>query len=83
MLASCLTATPCGATTTISAGGQVIARTGPESLGANEIGYLRFRLTAAGHSRLARSRGNQMSARINVTAAGTTAGAAVVLSAFH
>jgi Domain of unknown function (DUF1906) len=83
MLASCLTATPCSATTTISAGGEVIARTGPESLGANEIGYLRFRLTAAGHSRLTRSRGNQLSARVNITAAGTTADATVVLSAFH
>jgi hypothetical protein len=83
MLASCLTAIPCSATTTISAAGQVIARTGPESLGANEIGYLRFQLTAAGHSLLARSRGNQLSARVNLTAAGTTAGAAVVLSTFH
>jgi hypothetical protein len=83
MLASCLTATPCSATTTISVAGQVIAQTGPESLGANEIGYLRFGLTAAGHSRLARSRGNQLSAHVNVTAAGTTTNAAVVLSTFH
>lgn len=83
MLASCLTATPCRATTTITAAGQVIARTGPESLGANEIGYLRFRLSAAGHSRLARSRGNQLSAGVNITATGATANAAVVLSTFH
>ena len=51
--------TPCSATTTISAGGQVIARTPVESLGSNTVGYLRFRLTTAGHSLLARSRGNQ------------------------
>jgi hypothetical protein len=83
MLASCLTASPCSATTTISAGGQVIARTGAESLGANAIGYLRFRLTAAGHKMLARSPGNQLSTRVDITAAGTTASAATVLSTFH
>jgi Domain of unknown function (DUF1906) len=83
MLASCLTAKPCSATTTISAGGQVIARTGAEALGASAIGYLRFRLTAAGHSVLARSGGNQLSARVDITAAGTTASAAIVLSTFH
>lgn len=83
MLASCLTASPCRATTTISAGGQVIARTGAESLGVNTIGYLRFRLTAAGHGLLARSRGNQIPARVEITAGGTTAGAAIVLSTFH
>jgi hypothetical protein len=83
MLASCLTASPCSATTTITAGGQVIARTGGESLGANAIGYLRFRLTAAGHRLLARSRGNQLSTRVDIAAAGTTASAAIVLSTFH
>jgi glycoside hydrolase-like protein len=83
MLASCLTAIPCSATTTISAGGQVIARTGAESLGASAIGYLRFRLTAAGHRMLARSRGNQLSTRVDITSAGTTASAAIVLSMFH
>jgi hypothetical protein len=83
MLASCLTASPCSATTTISAGGQVIARTGAEALGANAIGYLRFRLTAAGHRMLARSRGNQLSTRVDISSAGTTANAAIVLSMFH
>jgi hypothetical protein len=83
MLASCLTASPCSATTTISAGGQVIAHTGPESLGVNAIGYLRFRLTPAGHDILARSRGNQLSARTEITAAGTRTNAAIVLSTFH
>jgi hypothetical protein len=83
ILASCLTASPCSATTTIAAGGQVIARTGAESLGANAIGYLRFRLTVAGHRMLARSRGNQLSTRVDITAAGTTTSAAIVLSTFH
>jgi hypothetical protein len=83
MLASCLTTTPCGATTTIAAHGQVIARTGPEPLGANTIGYLPFRLTAAGHGLLARSRGNQLPARVEISAGATTATGAIVLSAFH
>ena len=83
ILASCLATTSCSATTRISAAGQVIARTGAESLGANAIGYLRFRLTAAGHSLLARSRGNQFAARVEITAAGKTASAAIVLSTFH
>jgi Domain of unknown function (DUF1906) len=83
MLASCLAAAPCDVTTTISAGGRVIAGTGAESLGANAIGYLRFRLTAAGHSLLAHTRGNQLSVRVDITAAGTTASGAIVLSTFR
>ena len=82
ILGSCLTASPCKATTTIAAGGRVIARAAA-SLGANAIGYLRFRLTAAGHTMLTRNRGNQLSARGEITAAGKTASALIVLSTFH
>jgi hypothetical protein len=83
ILAACLSATPCSATTTIVVAGQVVARTRAEPLGANEVGYLRFGLTATGHNLLERSRGNQLSARVTIMAAGTTASATIVLSRFR
>jgi hypothetical protein len=83
ILASCLTPAPCRATTAIVAAGHVIAWTGTKSLGANEIGYLRFRLTAAGHALLAHTHGNQLSTRVEITDAGGTATGAIVLSMFR
>ncbi len=80
---ACLTATPCSATTTIVAGGQVIASAQAESVGVSEIGYLRFALTAAGHRLLASRPGNQLPARVRITDAGKTASGAIVLSTFH
>jgi Domain of unknown function (DUF1906) len=68
ILAECVGATPCQATTTLMAGRTTIARTGPQTLGAGELGYLSFSLTSAGHRLLAKTKTNQL----GVTAAVTT-----------
>jgi hypothetical protein len=82
ILAACLAAAPCHANTTIVAGGRVIASTNPEFLGVNELGYLFFSLTPAGHAMLAHTRGNQLSAKLTITTGGATATAQIVLAAF-
>jgi hypothetical protein len=83
ILAGCYGSTPCHAMTTVSVGRTVIARTGNEFLGANELGYLMFRLTAAGHAMLARAPGNQLGAHLVIRAGGATASADIALVQFH
>ena len=73
VLAACQTATPCNATVTLTAGRQVIAASRPQSLGAREVGYLSFTLTAVGHRLLARARGNQLGAQVSIAMGGTAA----------
>jgi hypothetical protein len=68
ILAECIGATPCQATTTLMAGRTTIARTRPQTLGAGELGYLSFSLTSAGHRLLTKTKTNQL----GVTAAITT-----------
>jgi glycoside hydrolase-like protein len=80
--ADCFSATPCAVRTTITTGRTIIASTGPEVIGANELGYLTFRLTARGNAMLARVRGNQLAAHVTITDASATATAAVALVRF-
>jgi hypothetical protein len=68
---------------TLSVGRTVIARTGSEFLGANELGYLMFTLTPAGHALLARASGNQLAAHLTVRAGNTTASATIALVGFR
>jgi hypothetical protein len=74
VLAACVATTPCNTTLKIVSGGKVIATTKPETLGAGEVGYLFFSLTAAGHKLLAHTKGNQLAATVTITSA-TVAGA--------
>ena len=83
ILSACLSSTPCHATTTLSVGHTMIARTGSEFLGANELGYLLFTLTPAGHALLARAPGNQLAAHLAVRAGNTTATANIALVQFR
>jgi len=82
ILAACSASSRCQTTTTITAEGQVIARAGPQSVGVNELGYLLFTLTAAGHSLLAHARGNQLPARVMITDGGASAAAQIALSSY-
>jgi hypothetical protein len=66
ILAACKTSAPCVATTTVTRSGIPIATSQPQTLGAGEVGYLTFRLTANGHALLRASRGNQLGARVSV-----------------
>ena len=67
ILAECVGATPCQATTTLVAGRTTIARTTPETLGAGELGYLSFSLARAGHTLLAKTKTNQLGVTATVT----------------
>ena len=60
LLAACVSSTPCHPRIVIAAGGKTIARTAQQFLGVNQVGYLFFSLTAAGHTMLAQARGNQL-----------------------
>ena len=83
ILSACLSTTPCHVTTTLSVGHTVIGRTGSEFLGANELGYIMFTLTPAGHALLARAPGNQLAARVAVRTANSTASATIALVGFR
>jgi peptidoglycan hydrolase-like protein with peptidoglycan-binding domain len=82
ILAGCFAAAPCAVHTTLSAGRSVIATAGPEVLGANELGYLIFRLTPNGHLLLARARGNRLAAKLTLTDGNATARASIALVGF-
>jgi hypothetical protein len=82
ILAGCRTTTLCDVATTVSVGRTVIARTGPEFLGAGEFGYLFFTLAPAGRAMLARAAGNQLSAQVTLTGEGATATAQIALARF-
>jgi hypothetical protein len=75
ILAECIGATPCQATTNLMAGRTTIAKTRPQTLGAGELGYLSFSLTSAGHKLLAKNKSNQLGVTATITTpapAGTT-----------
>jgi hypothetical protein len=74
VLAACTSPTPCTATTTLSVGSTVIATTGPESIGGNQVGYLAYALTAVGKSMVAHAAGNQLGAHVTLTGRSSTSG---------
>ncbi len=83
ILASCTGPAPCLVTTKISAGGQTVALTKPEFVGANSAAYLSYRLTGYGRSLLARAKGNQLGVRVVLSDATATATAHISLSSFR
>ena len=73
ILAACPATVPCDVTTTIKSGRRTIATAGPQFLGASELGYLTFKLTAAGRRMMAHAHGNMLAA--NVTLSDSTSSA--------
>jgi hypothetical protein len=67
ILAGCFSTAPCKVATTLSAGRTTVATAQPQTLGANELGYLRFVLTPQGRALMARASGNQFAARVALT----------------
>ena len=67
VLAECQAPRTCTVRMTVSAGSAVIARTGPETLGAHELGYVAFSLTSAGRTLLARAAGHQLGAHVAIS----------------
>jgi len=83
LLAECVSATPCHVQTTLSAGDSTIATTGSELIGANQLGYVYFSLTAGGRKLLAHASGNQLPVQVTITGAGPTASAQLALVGFR
>ncbi len=83
ILAACAQTVPCHVKTTLSVGSTVIASTGSEFLGADELGYLTFSLTRAGASMLAHAGGNQLGVTVRMTDGATTASAQLALVRFR
>jgi glycoside hydrolase-like protein len=83
ILAGCGSPATCAVTTVLSVGHTVIARTGRELIGADELSYLIFSLTPRGRALLAQSHGNQLGARLTITQGTVTATAGVALVRFN
>jgi hypothetical protein len=83
LLAGCSGNASCMIQTSIRAGNTTIATGGPERLGANELGYLMFKLTAPGRAILAAASGNQLGVYATVSQPGATAHAALALVGFR
>jgi hypothetical protein len=79
ILAGCVNAAQCHASVTLSLGRTVIAQSGPVPVGANELGYVFFKLSARGRQALANASGNQLGARLTLSGDGATATATVAL----
>jgi len=83
ILSACVSSSPCHLATTLSVGSTTIARSRSEFLGANELGYLMFTLTPAGHAILAHAPTNQLAAHLVIRAGNTTATANIALVQFR
>lgn len=82
ILAACASALPCRSSLTLRAGTTLIASTGAEFMGANELGYVSFRLTAAGRALLAAASGNQLGVELTLRNGADTASGRIVLVRF-
>lgn len=82
ILAGCSVGTPCLASATIAAAGNVIAQAGPQFVGGGELGYLSFSLTVAGHRILMQTRTNQLPAEVRISTGSTTATAQITLASY-
>ncbi len=83
ILSACLAAAPCAATVKLTSAGKTIASSRSEQLGVNELGYLSFSLTAAGHKLITRAHGNQLAANLTIRNGATTASGRIVLASFR
>ncbi len=81
LLAGCFGDLPCKTRTTITAGHTTIAEAG-QFLGAHELGYLIFRLTAKGRKLLRHAHGNQLPVTVTITSGPATATGRIVLVSF-
>lgn len=82
LLVDCTSLTPCLISAKLAVGGTTIATTGPEFVGAGELGYVIFSLTGTGRSLLARASGNQLGVTASLTNGSSTATGRLALVGF-
>jgi hypothetical protein len=82
ILASCSSPAPCHIAATITVGGTTVARTGTETIGGEEAGYVFFPLSAHGRGMLARALGNHLQAELALSAGTSVARGTIALVAF-
>lgn len=82
VLAACRTTSTCTVRLTVTVGSTVVARTGPERIGAGELSYLAFNLNGAGKSLLSTARGEQPT-HIELADGASTASASIALVPFR
>jgi hypothetical protein len=83
ILVACQSDSPCAPRTTLSVGSTTIAHTGPEFIGAKQLGYVGFSLTPAGQQMLARASGNRLGVRIRIANGRDTASGQIALVRFQ
>jgi hypothetical protein len=83
ILAGCVGVPLCAVTTTLAVGKTVIAHTGPELIGADELGSLFFNLTPRGRTLLSQAKGNNLLAHLTLATATTSTTANISLVQFH
>jgi len=83
VIVGCTADTACRVRTTLAVGSTTIAHTGLEGIGARELGYVIFSVTAAGKAMLARARGNQLAAKLTVSDGSDTASGQIALVRFR
>lgn len=79
LLAECQSVSPCHVQTTVSAQGRTIATTGGEYIGANQLAYVYFSLSASGRALLAHAPGNQLPVRVTLAGTGLAASGQLAL----
>jgi hypothetical protein len=67
ILAVCYATVRCNVRGGLSAGGTKIASIAPRALGANEVGYIPFQLTARGTTMLSAAQGNQLGVQVRLS----------------
>jgi hypothetical protein len=82
VLTACVSPTPCSVSARLSLGRTVLAQTGNELIGSGEAAYVTFKLSARAQNLLRRTTGNQLGASAELTAAGASSNASIVLTRF-
>jgi hypothetical protein len=67
LLVGCRGLAPCSARAQITVGRTTVAETGPEAVGANELGYVFFALNAAGRRLLTGAWGNMLAVHVTLS----------------
>ena len=82
ILASCASPVPCHIAAKLTSGRTMLATTGTEAVGAEQAGYVFFRLSPRARRLLERAAGNQLRASVTLTDGGAVARATIALVGF-